>query len=255
MISRKEALSFFSEIDKFIRMAEIESLWYAIDKAFKRMFEEEERCGFEEAEEILEDLSLFDYHNDWRERYDFADEWGDGDGTLDVEEMLIMVLPDIVPSTRNKWWQEYEFPLLDTNRNGKASWEEYLAHMAEYHAMGEESLALESMKEQKLLWFYYDVDADRELTPKEFVSFLQSQWAFIRTEEMFKLGDSDKDEQISKEETLEGLSHFKKTIHQFGRMQQHRHRNNAKDSSKSKSSGSGEQQHDSVEDLDERQTS
>eukprot|EP00466_Bigelowiella_natans_P012561 jgi/Bigna1/68478/fgenesh1_pg.6_\ len=167
MISRKEALSLFGEMDKFIRMAEIETLWYTVEKAFKRMFEEEERCGYEEAEEILEDLSLFDYHNDWRERYDFADKWGDGDGTLDVEEMLIMVLPDIVPSTRGKWWREYEFPLLDKNRNGRASWEEYLAHMEAYHAMEEEGLALDAMKEQKMLWFYYDVDADRELTPNE----------------------------------------------------------------------------------------
>jgi len=212
-ISRKEFMKYFSELDKFVRMREIQRLWYSVNDAFKATFEEGEECKYEDAEEILEDLNLLSYHEDWRRRFSFADGvWGNSDGNVDVEEILVMVLPEVIPSSREKWWTVYEFGILDVNDDGKATWEEFSRFMTSYHGMTDE-VATDMLDLQKVLWFYFDQDEDNALSPEEFGQFCRSQWAYLQAEEAMSR-DRDGDGQISKKELLGAAKHFKRVIYQ-----------------------------------------
>eukprot|EP00472_Partenskyella_glossopodia_P007932 CAMPEP_0197523590 /NCGR_PEP_ID=MMETSP1318-20131121/8494_1 /TAXON_ID=552666 /ORGANISM="Partenskyella glossopodia, Strain RCC365" /LENGTH=239 /DNA_ID=CAMNT_0043076327 /DNA_START=224 /DNA_END=943 /DNA_ORIENTATION=+ len=198
-------------------MAEIESLWVSIDKAFQNMFvDDSEKCTQDDAIEILEDLDLEDYREDWPARFRFADAWGNQDNFLSVEEMLVMVLPDLVPSSRVKWWKDYEFPLIDTNRNELISWTEYKRHLKHYNGYSE-ALVWETVQEQKDAWMLSDKNRDKHLDNYEFVMFSKMQWIFHHMQ-LTMDHDQNGDGLISKLEIIENMEYFKHLIHQHSKV-------------------------------------
>mmetsp|Transcript_3320 Transcript_3320/g.7788 ORF Transcript_3320/g.7788 Transcript_3320/m.7788 type:complete len:1090 (+) Transcript_3320:210-3479(+) len=214
-LSRGELSGYMTTIDQYVRMGELETLWYAVDSIFKSIFEEGELCRLEDVEEVIEELEMEDFRDDWVLRFEFADEWGNKDSQLDVDETLVMILPDLVPSSREKWWREVEFRLADKDANKRISWKEYLKHMVSYHkyVLDEESEKEILLKENKLLWFFCDEDGSKDLDKKEYVRFNQLEWSHHHTTLAME-HDENGSGSLSKKEITENLHHFKKVIHQ-----------------------------------------